>query len=575
MAREHGFWRPHLYPGFPVAALNKGVGAVVYDLTKIIGAANARDVRVGMAMSHTQIPDSTLEDFVAANCNYLYHFAGMHWGSMFPAVGSLSTTNEANVDEVIDYAVSRNLKLRWHALTWYFVVPSDIATALAADFNGTHDTWFQWVADKIAAKGAQLQSVEVFNEKIAATGIGYRDEVFTQAKGGDAVACIAAQMERARLIFPTTLLSGCDNVTVQGSDTYHNNATSTLFGMLDDLEALDPAFVPDIWNEQLHVRHGQAFNQDRYAKTVQEFKDRGLTYNFSEIDTDGDALSTSILSDVFDVWNDLGAGDTFGTQGSIDDGSNLVFYDSSYAIKSFGQVVLDSLVDHPVLAGPSYIYLDNYSVVEPSGDVGTIAVVSNPLGDALTYSVQGTPIGGTFSVSGDTLHADAVDFDTAAAATLMLRVADEHGHAWDWNPDTHEIAVVGSNLFAPGVWAGTDKEGWTTPASVTADNGLKFTATPVGSQARKAFPTTPASGRTIQITYDLVNNNTTGTFVGSFRIDLNNSGGTGSKTGTNRSAPGSYTELYTTDGNQTEVWLRSVVSAFTGKVQNLVVTDVT
>ena len=231
-------------------------------------AAADRGKLVGTAVQTSFLGNPQYSTVVDREFNYLTAEYQMKWDILEPASG-------ANVfspgDAIVQYALSRRMQVKGHALIWHGATPSWVNSLPPAEFRTAFARHIRTVA---AHYRGRVHAWDVVNEAIADSGSSLRDTVFLQ-KLGDAY--IADAFRLAREADPGALLFYND----YGGEGM-NAKSDRIYTLLRDLLANG---VPiDGIGLQMHISANSRPSDANIAANMRRLASLGLVVHISEMD---------------------------------------------------------------------------------------------------------------------------------------------------------------------------------------------------------------------------------------------------------------------------------------------------
>jgi endo-1,4-beta-xylanase len=229
--------------------------------------ADAKNVKIGTAVTASNLPSAKYGATAAREFNSLTPGNEMKWGTIEPTRGQFNWTG---ADQVVSFAVANNQAVRGHTLVWHSQLPSWVSSG-----GFTHDQLLQIMQQHIATEvgryAGKLISWDVVNEPFNDDGT-MRSTVFSQTIGPE---YIADALRAARQADPTAKLY-VNDFNIEGI-----NAKST--AMFNLVSSLKQQGVPiDGVGIQSHLILGQVPSD--LQQNIARFASLGLDVWISELD---------------------------------------------------------------------------------------------------------------------------------------------------------------------------------------------------------------------------------------------------------------------------------------------------
>ena len=231
-------------------------------------AAADRGRLVGTAVQTSFLGNPQYSTVVDREFNYLTAEYQMKWDTFEPAAGA-SVFGPG--DAIVEYALSRRMQVKGHALIWHGATPSWVNGLPATEFRAAFARHIRTVA---AHYRGRVHAWDVVNEAVSDSGSSLRDTVFLQ-KLGDAY--IADAFRLAREADPGALLFYND----YGGEGM-NAKSDRIYALLRDLLANG---VPiDGVGMQMHISANSRPSDANIAANMRRLASLGLVVHLSEMD---------------------------------------------------------------------------------------------------------------------------------------------------------------------------------------------------------------------------------------------------------------------------------------------------
>jgi endo-1,4-beta-xylanase len=231
-------------------------------------AAAERGKLVGTAVQATFLGNPPYNTVVDREFNYLTAEYEMKWSSIEPVAGA---SMFGAGDAIVDYARSRQMQVKGHALIWHGATPSWVNGLTTTEFRAVFERHIQTVARHYRGR---VHAWDVLNEAVADSGSSLRDTVFRQ-KLGDTY--IADAFRLARQADPGALLFYND----YGGEGM-NAKSDRIYALLKDLLAQG---VPiDGVGLQMHISANSRPSDASIAANMRRLASLGLVVHISEMD---------------------------------------------------------------------------------------------------------------------------------------------------------------------------------------------------------------------------------------------------------------------------------------------------
>jgi endo-1,4-beta-xylanase len=234
-----------------------------------LGASAAEHGRYfGTAIAAGRLNDGTYTGIAGREFNMVTPENEMKWDATEPSQGNFQY---GSADQIVNFATSRGMKVRGHALAWHAQQPEWARNMSGQALRNAMLNHVTQVATHFRGK---IHSWDVVNEAFADGGSGGRRDSNLQRTGND---WIEAAFRAARAADPTAKLCYNDYNT----DNWNDAKTQGVYRMVQDFKARG---VPiDCVGLQSHFTGGSNYPSN-YRTTLSSFAALGVDVQITELD---------------------------------------------------------------------------------------------------------------------------------------------------------------------------------------------------------------------------------------------------------------------------------------------------
>jgi endo-1,4-beta-xylanase len=238
------------------------------DPDPLRAAADAAGKLVGTAVQSSYLNDARYAAVFARHFNYVTAEYEMKWD---PIERTRGAEDFGAADAIVNYALSRGMRVKGHALVWHQAVPSWVNGLAAADLRVELERHIRSVAAHFRGR---VVDWDVVNEAVDDASGGLRDSMFRQKLGdryiADAFRIAREADPQARLFY--------NDYSGEGLGT----KSDAIYALVSGLKAQG---VPiDGVGLQMHIRAAAPPPESSVAANMRRLAALGLRVNISEMD---------------------------------------------------------------------------------------------------------------------------------------------------------------------------------------------------------------------------------------------------------------------------------------------------
>lgn len=283
--------RRELLAGFVAAAASAGTtGRAFGEEQRLAQIAGKKGILFGSwARGKSLAKDEQFSALVAEQCGVVVCGVEMFWNVVAKGPNSL---NLSGPDAVLDWTMSHGLRFRGHNLVWHETVPSWFAEI--SDRKEATDAMVNHIRSVCSHYAGKVHSWDVVNEPLEPTQgrpDGLRQSPFLHMIGPE---YLDIAFRTAREADPQAMLV-CNEYSLEYDFGYMENRRRSILAMIDGFRTRNTPIDAIGIQSHLLTEHQRHFNQETYAKFLQEIADRGLKIFITELDV-GDRSAPADVS---------------------------------------------------------------------------------------------------------------------------------------------------------------------------------------------------------------------------------------------------------------------------------------